>query len=113
MSGEIFILAALGAIGWFWFGSMRVREHAIAAGRRASTEARVQFLDDTVALVQTRLARNQNGQLQFVRRYRFEFSDTGDNRRPGVIYMMGHRLESVEMDGDCLTAQARVVSIDD
>lgn len=113
MNWEIFTLAVLAALGWFWLNSMRVREHAIAAGRRACTEAGVQFLDDTVALTKTRLARNDNGQIQFVRLYRFEFSDTGDNRRPGHISVMGEHIESVEMDGDCLTGQARVISIDD
>jgi hypothetical protein len=113
MNWEVFTLAALGVLGWFWLSSMRVREHAVAAGRHACAAAGVQFLDDTVALTKTRLARNDNGQLQFVRHYRFEFSDTGDNRRPGNISALGERIESVEMDGDCLTGRAQVISIDD
>ena len=113
MSLEILLLAILGVAGWYWFSSLRVREHAIAAGRRASGEAGVQFLDDTVALTRTRLTRDSDGRLQFARRYRFEFSDTGDNRRPGHIGVVGERVESVEMDGDCLPGQARVLSIDD
>ncbi|MEQ1592888.1 MAG: DUF3301 domain-containing protein [Thiobacillaceae bacterium] len=113
MSWEVFTLAMLGVLGWFWLSSMRVREHAVDAGRRACATAGVQFLDDTVALTKTRLARNDNGQLQFVRHYRFEFSDTGDNRRPGHISAMGERIETVEMDGDCLAGSAQVISIDD
>ena len=113
MSWEIFALAGLAGLGWFWLSSMRVREHAVAAGRHACAEAGVQFLDDTVALTKTRLARNDLGQLQFVRLYRFEFSDTGDNRRPGNIRVMGKRIEFVDMDGDWLTGRAQVISIDD
>jgi hypothetical protein len=113
MSWEVMILAGLGALGWFWLDSLRVREHAVAAGRRACDEARVQFLDDTVALTKTRLARNEHGQLQFSREYRFEFSDTGDNRRPGHVRVLGERVMSVEMEGDSLEGVARVVSIDD
>jgi hypothetical protein len=113
MSWELGILIALGATGWYWLDSMRVREHAIAAGRRACDNARVQFLDDTVALTRTRFARNDVGQLQFLREYRFEFSDTGDNRRPGHVRVQGERVISVEMDGDSLEGVARVVSIDD
>lgn len=107
------MLAVLAASAWFWLSSMRVREHAVAAGRHACAEAGVQFLDDTVALTQTRLARNSNGQLQFARLYRFEFSNTGDNRRPGNIRVIGERIESVEMEGDWLTGRAHVISIDD
>ena len=113
MSWEIFALAGLAGLGWFWLSSMRVREHAVAAGRHACAEAGVQFLDDTVALTKTRLARNDLGQLQFVRLYRFEFSNTGDNRRPGNIRVMGERVEFVDMDGDWLTGRAQVISIDD
>jgi hypothetical protein len=38
--------------------------------------------------------------LQFLRDYRFEFSDTGDNRRPGVVRMLGDRVEWVSLDGE-------------
>ena len=107
------MLAVLAVFGWFWLNSLRVREHAIAAGRHACAEAGVQFLDDTVALIQTRLARNSEGQLQFARLYRFEFSSTGNNRRPGNIRATGERVESVEMDGDWLAGKAEVISIDD
>ena len=113
MSWEIFTLAVLAALGWYWLSSMRVREHAIAAGRNACAEAGVQFLDDTVALSQTRFARNGNGQLQFARLYCFEFSNTGDNRRFGYIRVLGDQVASVEMDGDWLSGKAQVISIDD
>lgn len=113
MSWEVLALVALGAFGWFWLTGMRVREHAVAAGRHACLEVGVQFLDDTVALTKTRLARNANGQLQFVRFYRFEFSNTGDNRRSGHIRAIGDHVESVEIGGDWLTGRAQVISIDD
>lgn len=107
------MLAILAAFGWFWLSSLRVREHAVAAGRHACAEAGVQFLDDTVALTRIRFARNNEGQLQFARLYRFEFSSTGNDRRPGNIRATGERVESVEMDGDWLTGKAQVISIDD
>lgn len=107
------MLLLLGALGWFWLGSLRVREHAVAAGRHACAEAGVQFLDDTVALAQIWLARNSEGQLQFARRYRFEFSNTGNNRRFGTIRATGERVESVEMDGNWLPGKAEVINIED
>lgn len=113
MSWEVLALALLAALGWFWLSSLRVREHALAAGRHACAEAGVQFLDDTVALAYIRLARNDLGQLRFARLYRFEFSSTGDNRRRGNIRVLGEHVESVEMDGDWFTGKAQVISIDD
>jgi hypothetical protein len=35
-----------------------------------------------------------------VRDYRFEFSDTGNNRRPAVVRMLGERVEWVSLDGE-------------
>lgn len=113
MSWEVIALALLAALGWFWLSSLRVREHALAAGRHACAEAGVQFLDDTVALAQIGMARNGLGQLRFARLYRFEFSNTGDNRRRGNIRVLGEHVESVEMDGDWFAGKAQVIRIDD
>ena len=100
MSWEIFLLVLFGALAWYWYAGMQVREQAIAVGRRACGESGLQFLDESVALSKTRFARNSSGQLQFLRDYRFEFSDTGNNRRPGVIRMLGNRVEWVSLDGE-------------
>ena len=100
MSWEITLLVVLGAIAWYWYAGMQVREQAIAVGRRTCAEAGLQFLDESVALSRTRFDRNNSGQLQFQRDYRFEFSDTGNNRLPGVIRMLGERVEWVSLDGE-------------
>lgn len=100
MSWEIFLLGVFAAGGWYWYAGMQVREQAIAVGRRACSDAGLQFLDESVALSRIRLARNSSGQLQFQRDYRFEFSDTGDNRRPGVVRMLGSLVEWVSLDGE-------------
>ncbi|MBI1283537.1 MAG: DUF3301 domain-containing protein [Thiobacillus sp.] len=100
MSWEIILLGLFGAGGWYWYVGMQVREQAIAVGRRACGNAGLQFLDESVALSRMRFARNSNGQLQFQRDYRFEFSDTGNNRRPGVVRMLGERVEWVNLDGE-------------
>lgn len=109
MSWEVILLAALGALAWYWYAGMNAREQAIAVCRRACTEARLQFLDDSIALSKTRFARNPHGQLQFRRDYRFEFSDTGNNRRPGVVRMLGDRVEWVNLDGEWQPGQSAPV----
>ena len=100
MSWEILLLGLFGAAGWYWYAGMHAREQAIAVGRRACQDASLQFLDESVALRKVRFARNGDGQLQFQRDFHFEFSDTGNNRRPGVIRMLGERVEWVSLDGE-------------
>jgi hypothetical protein len=110
VSWEILLLGLFAAVAWYWYGGMQVREQAVAVGRRACKDAGLQFLDDSVALSRTRFARNSQGQLQFLRDYRFEFSDTGDNRRPGVIRMLGERVEWVSLDGEWQVGRSASVS---
>ncbi len=100
MSWELGLLAVFALLAWYWYAGMHAREQAIAAGRRACQSAGVQFLDESVAQTRTRLARNGQGQLVFQRDFRFEFSDTGDNRLPAVVRMVGERVEWVNLDGE-------------
>ena len=110
MSWEILLLGLFGVVGWYWYAGMQMREQAVAVGRRACVDAGLQFLDESVALSRTRFARNSSGQLQFLREYRFEFSDTGDNRRPGVIRMLVDRVEWISLDGEWQPGKAASVS---
>lgn len=100
MSWEALLLGLFAAVAWYWYAGMRAREQAVAASRRACQDAGLQLLDDSVALARLRLARDGGGQLRFQRDFRFEFSDTGDNRRPGVVRMLGERVEWVSLDGE-------------
>jgi hypothetical protein len=95
---EILTLVLFACGGWFWLDSMRARESALDAGRRACLAESVQFLDDTVALSRLRLKRDDNGRVQIARSYEFEFSDTGDNRRKGTIHLAGARLLALNLD---------------
>lgn len=90
------IVAALG-IAWFWLDSMKCHDIAVATAKRETTNADVQLLDATVALDKLRLARNEDGQLGLRRSYRFEFSETGDNRRSGLILMQGSTVVTVRL----------------
>ncbi|MHB1245037.1 MAG: DUF3301 domain-containing protein [Sulfuriferula sp.] len=95
---ELVVVAVLGALAWFWLDSLKTREIAIAAAKRACDTDAVQLLDDTVAMASIRLARNPNGQVSLRRFYRFEFSDTGDNRRGGMVLMLGSVVENVRLE---------------
>jgi hypothetical protein len=95
---ELAGILAAAAVAWFVLDSLRARERAVAHGRRACERGEVLFLDDTVQCVRTRFGRDEDGRFAVRRRYLFEFSETGNNRRKGVIVMLGPQLESLEME---------------
>ena len=95
---SLLFLLLLAALGWFWFNSLRALEVARNAGKRACSEADVQFLDDTVANIALALVRDKSGRRVLRRTYRFEFSETGDTRLEGRLVLLGDRIESVTME---------------
>lgn len=95
---DLLFLLLLAALAGFWLDSLRALETARNAGKRACNSAGVQFLDDTVTVTSLALRRNAVGQMVIRRTYRFEFSDTGDNRLEGTLVLLGARVESVEME---------------
>jgi hypothetical protein len=95
---DLLLLLPLAALAAFWLDSLRALETARNAGKQACNRAGVQFLDDTVSVTALALGRNALGQLAIRRTYRFEFSDTGDNRLEGTLVLLGARVESVTME---------------
>lgn len=97
MSWEIWVSAALFAAAWLWWDSLQKRELAIMAARRVCQQAGVQFLDETVSQARLRLRRDDNQRATLYREFVFEFSDTGDNRLPGRVYLLGNRILDVNL----------------
>lgn len=95
---ELVAALAIAALGWLWYDSMRARERAVDAGRRACERDDLQFLDETVQIVGLRPARNGDGRLVLRRTYRFEFSDDGVRRRGGTVVMLGAEIESLHLE---------------
>ena len=95
---ELFAIAVVVGVTWFWVDSLRARERAVAAGRAACGRYGLQFLDETVAFVKLRPMRDDEGRLRLRRTYAFEFSDTGNNRRQGVIVTLGGQLAELQLE---------------
>jgi len=95
---EILALIVLVSGLWLWVDTLRAREAALAAGREACERYGVLLLDETVACIRTRPGRNDEGRLALARSYRFEFSDTGNNRREGQVDMLGNTPMDVRME---------------
>ena len=51
-----------------------------------------------MALDRLRPARNDDGRLRLGRVYRFDYSDTGSNRRRGTVTLLGPRVLEVDLD---------------
>ena len=92
LSELLFIALMLGGI-WLWLDTLKAREIGIQAAQRTCAEEGLQFLDETVVGTSFRLARDDNGQVRLRRIYAFEYSDNGDNRRPGSVTLLGHTVE--------------------
>lgn len=105
---ELFLIGFFLALGWFWIDSMAARERAELAGKRACREEGVQFLDDTVAFSRLGFGR-EYGHLKLRRTYRFEFSDTGDNRLKGMVVMLGREVETLDLEKRYLEVKAPLV----
>jgi hypothetical protein len=95
---EAVALLLLGAAVAVWIDALRAREAALDAGRKACERYGLQLLDDTVAFVRLRLARDEDGRLGLQRLYTFEFSENGSNRRSGAIRVHGRRAEDVQLE---------------
>ena len=95
---EGFALAAIAVLGWWWYDSMRARERALVVAGAACGRDGLQLLDETVECVNTWPARDDDGRLVLRRTYRFEFSDDGNNRRTGMVVILGRAVESVHLD---------------
>jgi hypothetical protein len=95
---EIISVVILGGLFWLWFDSTRVHEIAVKSARSQCQVNEVQFLDDTVALANIKPARNEDGHLMLKRTYTFEYSDTGNNRQPGSIIMLGQEVQFLNIN---------------
>ena len=80
-----------------WSSARAAAEIAHFHGRRACEEARVQWLDQTVMLESLTLRRAPDGWLRIARRYRFDYSIDGHDRKPGRLALLGRELQWISL----------------
>jgi len=86
-----------GGVFYLWRSSLfttRARELADAHCRQLD----LQLLDQSMVICALWPVRGADGRWALRRRYRFEFSSTGDQRYQGELVMIGLRLEHIELD---------------
>ena len=86
-------------IAWLVWDMLRAREDANATMRDACERRGFLFLDDTVSLHSVRLVRDDDGRMRLRRVYRFQYSDTGHDRRDGSITLVAGLVAALDLDG--------------
>jgi len=94
----LLVVLFIGAIIAWWLDALRARDIALRAARTACQRHDLQLLDETVAVVRLRPARDPAGRMGLRRWYRFEFSDDNDNRREGSVEVLGRRAYATHLD---------------
>jgi hypothetical protein len=89
---EILSLLLFATTVWLWLDSLKAREVAVRAARAACVAEGLLLLDDTVAIANLKLKRDDDGHVKLQRAYDFEYSDTGNNRLKGSVVLLGHRV---------------------
>ena len=95
---EIAALALAALVGWLAWDALRARERANDAMRAACRARGFFFLDDMVSLASLRPMRDEDGRVRLRRIYRFQFSDTGHNRRDGSITFVAGAVTDLRLD---------------
>ena len=98
MAEELLLGALVALAGWLYYDGIRVREHALRAGREYCRNVDLQLLDETVSRQRIALARDAAGQVRIRRSYGFEFTSDGERRYRGEITMLGTQVQGVQVD---------------
>ena len=86
---DILALLLFAGGGWLWYDSLNAREKAIAAAKSSCASDDLLLLDETVAIAQLGVGRNDDGAPRLRRVYGFEYSDTGNDRSRGSVALLG------------------------
>lgn len=97
--GLFLMFALMGAV-WMVLDTASARDAARRYAARYCQELGVQFLDQTVALSSTRPVRRKGAPFWLLRRFRFEFSESGNDRFPGQVTVLGHQATEIVLEGE-------------
>lgn len=104
---ETISILALGLAAWWWLDSVKARDIGILAVKAACSAKGLQLLDDTVSFAELRMARDDDGRLMLKRRYAFEYSTTGEDRRRGSVALLGHHVVALDLGLKLVGADSR------
>ncbi len=94
----LFWLTIIAAFVSFWWQSDAVKNRALRLVANHCKGLSVQLLDQSMVIIGIWPVRIDQGTLRLRRRYRFEFTSTGEERYKGMITMVGKQLMGIELD---------------
>ncbi|MBT5053843.1 MAG: DUF3301 domain-containing protein [Gammaproteobacteria bacterium] len=97
---EIFLLILLGFVALLWHSASTSKERAFAIAKRECAKQNLQLLDQTVVLDEARVRRDDTGWPTLWRRYRFDYTETGDARNEGLLLLNGTRLVRIDLGSE-------------
>ena len=97
LSSIFWTAVAVSLVSFWWQGDM-IKTLALQYLDQHFRQEDLQLLDQTIVLKGVWPRRGDSGALQLRRRYRFEFTSTGEERYKGMIELSGRRLQRIELD---------------
>ena len=93
----LWLLLLVGGVFYLWRSSLFTAQARKLASAHCQ-QLNLQLLDQSMVICGLWPVRGANGRLVLRRRYRFEFSSTGDRRYQGELVMLGLQLEHIELE---------------
>ena len=100
-------LTLIAALAAFWWHSDLVKNEALKLANRHCQKLGLQLLDHSMVTKGLAPARDAKGSACFRRKYRFEFTSTGEERYQGEIMMLGRRTEKVHLEPHILPPEGQ------
>ena len=82
----------------YWWDTSASKDRARLAAKQQCEQQDLQLLDDTVAIIKTRLNRDNQGHITFLRYFTFEFSSDGVQRTQGELHLLGKQVTHLHLD---------------
>jgi len=82
----------------FWWESDKMRSIALSMAKKHCHASNLQLLDQSVMIDGIWPLRDEEGTLRLRRKYKFEFTSTGEQRYQGTIILLGLRKQHLELE---------------
>lgn len=110
---DLVALLALMFAFLLWWHQRGVKDRALRTAHARCAQLGLQLLDETVQLASMRPARDAAGNWAMRRRYRFEFTSTGDVRYVGELELVGLSMTAFELPPYAMPAPADAMDADE
>lgn len=98
MSTELIVIGLIVGLIFFISSHIQAKEIATFAAKLRCDSRGLLMLDQTVAITSITTARDRQGRMHWKRTFRFEFSQSGDDRYQGTVVLLGKEVIAAHLD---------------